>query len=89
MAYLTTDDPATEDPKVIADEIAAHIDQKRIAVQYIADRKTAISKAIEASHPGDVVVVAGKGHDAFQKINGQNVPYQGDAPIVSKLVKGL
>lgn len=89
VAYLTTDDPATEDPKVIADEIAAHIDQKRIAVQYIADRKTAISRAIEASHPGDVVVVAGKGHDAFQKINGQNVPYQGDAPIVSKLVKGL
>ncbi|MFT8744263.1 MAG: cyanophycin synthetase, partial [Lentilactobacillus hilgardii] len=89
VAYLTTDDPATEDPKVIADEIAAHIDPARVKTSYIADRTSAIQKAVLESKQGDLVVVAGKGHDAFQKINGKNVPYAGDATIVANLVKGL
>ncbi|WP_260150350.1 UDP-N-acetylmuramoyl-L-alanyl-D-glutamate--2,6-diaminopimelate ligase [Lentilactobacillus hilgardii] len=89
VAYLTTDDPATEDPKVIADEIAAHIDPARVKTSYIADRTSAIRKAVLESKQGDLVVVAGKGHDAFQKINGKNVPYAGDATIVADLVKGL
>ncbi|KRM10128.1 UDP-N-acetylmuramoyl-L-alanyl-D-glutamate--2,6-diaminopimelate ligase [Lentilactobacillus farraginis] len=89
VAYLTTDDPATEDPKVIADEIAAHIDEDRVKTSYIADRRAAIEKAVSGSRQGDLVVVAGKGHDAFQKINGKNVPYAGDAAIVANLVKGL
>ncbi|MFD1125423.1 UDP-N-acetylmuramoyl-L-alanyl-D-glutamate--2,6-diaminopimelate ligase [Lentilactobacillus raoultii] len=89
IAYLTTDDPATEDPKVIADEIAAHIDSKRVKTTYIANRQAAIEQAVTHSQQGDMVVVAGKGHDAFQKINGKNVPYPGDATIVANLVKGL
>ncbi|GHP12947.1 UDP-N-acetylmuramyl-tripeptide synthetase [Lentilactobacillus fungorum] len=88
-AFLTTDDPATEDPQTIAAEIAEHIDQRKVKVVYIADRKAAITKAVFQSAPGDVVLVAGKGHDAFQKIDGQNVPYEGDAAIVANLVKGL
>ena len=89
QAYLTTDDPATEDPKAIAAEIADHIDQTRVNLEYIADRKAAITKAVTESKKGDLVVVAGKGHDNYQKINGQNVPYEGDATIVQNLVKGL
>ncbi len=88
VAYLTTDDPATEDPQKIAEEIAAHIDTQRIKTTYIADRETAIKTAVLESGRGDLVVVAGKGHDAFQKIDGQNVPYEGDSKIVAKLVKG-
>ncbi|MSE21915.1 UDP-N-acetylmuramoyl-L-alanyl-D-glutamate--2,6-diaminopimelate ligase, partial [Lactobacillus parabuchneri] len=84
-----TDDPATEDPKAIAAEIADHIDQTRVNLEYIADRKAAITKAVTESKKGDLVVVAGKGHDNYQKINGQNVPYEGDATIVQNLVKGL
>lgn len=89
QAYLTTDDPATEDPKQIAKEIADHIDTSRVATAYIPDRKTAITKAVTESQKGDLVVVAGKGHDPYQKINGKNVPYEGDAAIVKNLVKGL
>ncbi|MBZ3776610.1 UDP-N-acetylmuramoyl-L-alanyl-D-glutamate--2,6-diaminopimelate ligase [Lentilactobacillus otakiensis] len=89
QAYLTTDDPATEDPKQIAKEIADHIDTSRVATTYIPDRKTAITKAVTESQKGDLVVVAGKGHDPYQKINGKNVPYEGDAAIVKNLVKGL
>lgn len=89
VAYLTTDDPATEDPKVIAQEIATHIDRDKVSVSYIADRKTAITKAVNESQKGDVIVIAGKGHDAFQKINGKNIPFEGDASIVANLVKGL
>ncbi|GAA2972204.1 hypothetical protein C5L28_001410 [Lentilactobacillus parakefiri] len=88
-AYLTTDDPATEDPQQIAKEIAAHIDTSRVATTYIADRKQAITQAISNSQKGDLVVVAGKGHDQYQKMNGKNVPYEGDAAIVKNLVKGL
>ncbi len=89
QAYLTTDDPATEDPKKIAEEIAQHIDPTQVATSYIADRKQAITKAVTESKKGDLVVVAGKGHDEYQKINGKNVPYEGDAAIVKNLVKGL
>lgn len=89
QAYLTTDDPATEDPQQIAKEIAAHIDTSKVATTYIPDRKQAITKAVSESQKGDLVVVAGKGHDQYQKINGKNVPYEGDAAIVKNLVKGL
>ncbi len=89
QAYLTTDDPATEDPKKIAEEIAQHIDPTQVATSYIANRKQAITKAVTESKKGDLVVVAGKGHDEYQKINGKNVPYEGDAAIVKNLVKGL
>ncbi len=65
------------------------IDQTRVNLEYIADRKAAITKAVTESKKGDLVVVAGKGHDNYQKINGQNVPYEGDATIVQNLVKGL
>lgn len=88
-AYLTTDDPGTEDPKQIAEEIADHIDTTRVATSYIPDRKAAITKAVTESQKGDLVVVAGKGHDSYQKVNGENVPYEGDAAIVKNLVKGL
>ena len=89
QAYLTTDDPATEDPKQIAKEIADHIDTSKVDTTYIADRKQAITKAVSESKKGDLIVVAGKGHDEFQKINGHNVPYEGDSAIVQNLVKGL
>lgn len=89
QAYLTTDDPATEDPQQIAKEIAAHIDTSKVATTYIPDRKQAITKAVSESQRGDLVVVAGKGHDQYQKINGKDVPYEGDAAIVKNLVKGL
>lgn len=87
VAILTADDPATEDPIAIAQEIASHINNDQVTVQIVADRKTAITQAVQLSQPGEIVVVAGKGRDATQKIQGQDVPYESDVKIVEDLLK--
>lgn len=89
VAILTTDDPAYEDPKKIAEEIDAHIDHQQVKVQYVMDRKTAIETAIKMSTKDDIVVLAGKGEDAFQKVNGVNTPYPTDVTIAKNAVEEL
>lgn len=89
VAVLTTDDPGYEDPRVIADAIDAHIDHERVTVQFVMDRKTAIETAINMSTPDDIVVLAGKGEDAYQKVNGVNTPYPTDVTIAKNAVKEL
>ncbi len=81
--------PQLKIPKQLRQKSRIISDQTRVNLEYIADRKAAITKAVTESKKGDLVVVAGKGHDNYQKINGQNVPYEGDATIVQNLVKGL
>ncbi|MCU9534291.1 UDP-N-acetylmuramoyl-L-alanyl-D-glutamate--L-lysine ligase [Streptococcus sp. CSL10205-OR2] len=79
---LTADDPNYEDPFVIAQEIASHI--KR-SVDIITDRETAIKTAMTlTSHASDAVVIAGKGADAYQIIDGQKVAYEGDRALAKK-----
>ena len=53
------------------------------------DRATAIKKAIEMGKPNDVVVLAGKGEDKYQKINGVDTPYPNDLNVAKNVVKGL
>lgn len=81
QAYLTTDDPATEDPKKIAEEIAQHIDPTQVATSYIADRKQAITKAVTESKKGDLVVVAGKGMTNIKRLTAK-CALRSDAAIV-------
>lgn len=78
--YITSDDPDREDPydiaKVIQDNL--HNTQSEIVI----DRKEAIIRCLNERSPLDVIVVAGKGIDAYQIINGVKVPYQGDVSVV-------
>jgi UDP-N-acetylmuramoyl-L-alanyl-D-glutamate--2,6-diaminopimelate ligase len=65
--YVTSDNPRSEDPEVIVDEILAGIaDRARVYVEL--DRGLAIARAVAAARPGDVVVVAGKGHETYQVV---------------------
>lgn len=89
VALLTVDDPGTEDPAQIAKIIADNIQNDKVQNEYVADRKTAIERAIEMSTPADLVVIAGKGHDPYQKINNQDIPYESDSVIVKQFVKGM
>ncbi|MHA8110979.1 UDP-N-acetylmuramoyl-L-alanyl-D-glutamate--2,6-diaminopimelate ligase [Lactobacillaceae bacterium Melli_B4] len=89
VAFLTTDDPAYEDPVAIAHEIDSYIDHQRVDVHMVMDRKTAINEAIETAGPNDMVVVAGKGRDPYQKINGVDVPYETDSVVVKNILKGF
>ncbi len=80
---VTTDDAYSEDPGKIAAEVAAGADPSRTEVEL--DRRAAIRRALLAAGPGDVVVVAGKGHETVQHLPGGDVPFH-DATVVGELL---
>lgn len=72
ISIVTSDNPNFEDPKKICDEIASFFKGK---VYVEPDRSRAIELSYELSREGDIVVVAGKGHEDYQLINGEKVHY--------------
>ena len=85
-SIITTDDAYTEDPEKIAREVAAGSEGGRYEV--VLDRREAIRRALEAARPGDVVFVAGKGHERVQHLPGGDVPFH-DASVVRELLEEL
>ncbi|MBS1819853.1 MAG: UDP-N-acetylmuramoyl-L-alanyl-D-glutamate--2,6-diaminopimelate ligase [Acidobacteria bacterium] len=78
--YITSDNPRGEDPTRIIEEIQRGIthDTRRSGEQHIeaiVDRQEAIDTAIAAAHPGDLVLIAGKGHEKFQTIGARTLPF--------------
>ncbi|MFN0299114.1 MAG: UDP-N-acetylmuramoyl-L-alanyl-D-glutamate--2,6-diaminopimelate ligase [Burkholderiales bacterium] len=71
---VTSDNPRTEDPEAIIREIAAGVGAAAASV-CIEDRATAIHQAIQEARSGDVVVLAGKGHEPYQEIHGRRRPF--------------
>ena len=79
QVFLTADDPNHEDPLAIAEEISSFITRP---VEKIADREEAIQLAMATtSKPEDAVIIAGKGADCYQIVNGVKEAYPGDAAI--------
>lgn len=87
MVVLTNDNPRAEDPEAIVGDITAGIaDEDRskvVAIEF--DRRRAIASAIGRARPGDVVVVAGKGHESTQTV-GDDVIAFNDAQVVREIV---
>lgn len=82
IVILTADDPNYEDPIAIAKEIASYIS---FDVYTIADRKEAIKKALSLTNKeSDAVILAGKGADCYQIINGEKADYLGDYAIAER-----
>lgn len=84
---VTSDNPRTEDPLQILADIEAGLREdgvERGRYEMIPDRREAITKAIEMASPGDVVLIAGKGHETYQLIKG--VVHDFDDRIVAKEV---
>lgn len=81
---LTSDDPGFEDPQKIAEEIASRFEN--IDYQIEINRELAIKKAVESTNSDDVVVIAGKGDDHYQKIAGVDTEYPGDIFIAENLL---
>lgn len=89
QAILTTDDPGYEDPAAIAAEIRTGIDEAKVQTTVELNRATAIEQAIEASQPGEIVVLAAKGADAYQKVRGVDTPYATDMVIAKQVAERL
>src|SRR5262249_45490869 len=73
LAILTSDNPRSEDPQAIGDAVLAGLTGADARVQL--DRRAAIADALAVARPGDVVVVAGKGHETGQTAGGRTVPF--------------
>lgn len=68
---ITSDNPRFEDPQAIIDDMVAGLDKEQMKkVLTIVDRKEAIKTACMMAQKGDVVLVAGKGHENYQEIKG-------------------
>lgn len=74
LTIITSDNPRNEDPQTIIDHIKQGIAKTNGQYVEIADRKEAIRYAIENGRPGDVIVLAGKGHEDYQEIRGKKYP---------------
>lgn len=83
LAIVTSDNPRTEDPDLIIDEVEQGMGTA--AHQRFADRRKAIAVAIAAARPGDTVLLAGKGHETYQVIGTEKVPFD-EREIVLGLV---
>jgi UDP-N-acetylmuramoyl-L-alanyl-D-glutamate--2,6-diaminopimelate ligase len=77
LAFLTSDNPRSEDPDAIITEVLGGIEGGRDnpGVVVEPDRRAAIGRALDAALPGDIVVIAGKGHETYQEIAGQRLPF--------------
>jgi UDP-N-acetylmuramoyl-L-alanyl-D-glutamate--2,6-diaminopimelate ligase len=86
LSIVTTDDAYSEDPAKIAGEVVSGVANGRAEV--LLDRREAIRRALLAAREGDVVVVAGKGHERVQHLPTGDVPFH-DASVVGELLEEL
>lgn len=82
---ITSDNPRYENPQYIAAEIEAGMKLTECAYSVALDRREAIKTAIEYYKEGDLIVIAGKGHEKYQLINGQKLPFD-DEEIVKEII---
>ena len=84
---LTSDNPRFEDPDDILRDMEAGLpDDKRSATLIITDRRQAIKTACQLAQPGDVVIVAGKGHEDYQEIKGVKHHFD-DSEVIAEIFK--
>jgi UDP-N-acetylmuramyl-tripeptide synthetase len=68
IAIITSDNPRTEDPLDVIREIEAGVKQTNLRYEVLSDRRDAIFRAVAIAKPGDVVIIAGKGHETYQVV---------------------
>lgn len=84
---LTSDNPRTEEPEAIIRDMQAGLEivqQKKSLA--ITDRKEAIKAAASMAEPGDIILVAGKGHETYQEIKGERFDFD-DMKILTEMIK--
>lgn len=86
VAILTSDNPRSEDPLAIIQEVLAGVGDGELEVE--PDRRAAIVRALELAEEGDVVVIAGKGHEQGQEQAGRKLPFD-DREVARETLRAL
>ena len=86
FTFITSDNPRTEKPEEIIKEIEEGIKKTKGNYKVVVDRTEAIKEAINMANKLDIIVLAGKGHEPYQEINGEKLPY--DERIIVKEIIG-
>ncbi|MCL6628726.1 MAG: UDP-N-acetylmuramyl-tripeptide synthetase, partial [Armatimonadetes bacterium] len=87
VCIITSDNPRTEDPEAIIAEIELGTQNGRAAVETVVDRRDAIKRSLEIAKPGDLVLIAGKGHETYQIFRDRTVHFD-DREVVRELLAG-
>jgi len=75
LVFITSDNPRTERPEAIVADIEAGLPADRAHCRTLVDRTSAIQAAIAAAGPGDLVIIAGKGHETYQILGRERIPF--------------
>ncbi|MEM9161671.1 MAG: UDP-N-acetylmuramoyl-L-alanyl-D-glutamate--2,6-diaminopimelate ligase [Cyanobacteria bacterium P01_F01_bin.4] len=75
LAIVTSDNPRTEDPQRILDDVVAGIDATLPSGQVVCDRAAAIRAAVQMAEPGDGILIAGKGHEDYQILGTEKIHF--------------
>ena len=84
LSFVTSDNPRTEDPEVIIDDVVAGMGEEA-SYQRFVDRREAIVAAVRETRPGDLLILAGKGHETYQVLGLEKLPFN-EAAIVRELL---
>lgn len=84
FTVITSDDPNFEDPQKIGEEIAFYCEKAGGKGKYviIPDRGEAVNYAVKMAEKGDIIILAGKGHEEYMKIKGDNVPFSEKTEVI-------
>ncbi len=85
LAVVTSDNPRSEPPERIIDEILAGMPAGAVNWESIVSRRAAIARAVALAGPGDLVLLAGKGHETYQEIEGRKIHFD-DRRVVREVL---
>jgi UDP-N-acetylmuramoyl-L-alanyl-D-glutamate--2,6-diaminopimelate ligase len=88
FVVLTSDNPRSEDPRAILDDVLPALLETHTRYAAEVDRAAAIRIALDAAQPGDIVLLAGKGHESTQVLAGRTIPFD-DAEVAAEALQAL
>ncbi len=88
FTFITSDNPRTEKPEEIVNQIEEGMKKTKGKYKVVIDRTEAIKEAIQMATKRDIIILAGKGHEPYQEINGEKYPYD-ERVIVNEIIEEL
>ena len=85
---LTTDNPRSEEPSKIIEQIEEGMKKTKGKYTVIEDRRKAIKEAIKMANKRDIIIIAGKGHELYQEIKGEKIPFN-EREIIKEIIEEL